>query len=488
MANIEIITALKEVALANKKYIDLKTEDIIIPEEFGAIGDGITDDTESLKAALKYCIDNKKTLYIQNKYYITDTLLSDADYSDVITVNIKGHVPNMYDSYIIDEYGGIKSLNGIQIFKNLNIRGSIENIMFAQTTRQNSGCIFYNCTLKAFRFESCTVSNYGAFLYESSLREVSEILRSRFLTVYYFAKKDGSANQPVADQANCTDSIISYNYINGGTELNDNSCFEWNYYNGSSITNNFIDYYRIIYYPFSSYENASSSAPISYNNQYQVFKYFFYRDKQNRKMANININSNNDVFNWTDETKLEKLRTYTPLKYIGHDGIEREIPSFITYTDEVGIISIKNAILQNNIGNVAWVYQPLTNYNYSINESSFFGDTTKKSRGYDTFVTHADSFYNNGQYQNNLIDINFTKEYAELPSDSDINAVWSNYYLGERIKVKNNLYRLVSKYNANTLKWKKVWVEEFIQNNQSGSSTIDSDELDRMLKEVFGDE
>lgn len=49
--------------------------DFATPRAFGAIGDGVTDDTEALQAAIDWCIANKVALSLDETYLVSDTIL-----------------------------------------------------------------------------------------------------------------------------------------------------------------------------------------------------------------------------------------------------------------------------------------------------------------------------------------------------------------------------------------------------------------------------
>lgn len=58
----------------------------ITPEMFGAIGDGVADDTEAFQNAIKYCEENNAPLFIQNNTY----KVSRVTISDVTNIKIEG--------------------------------------------------------------------------------------------------------------------------------------------------------------------------------------------------------------------------------------------------------------------------------------------------------------------------------------------------------------------------------------------------------------
>ena len=437
-----------QVSIGLNKYIEMIIKDSrVSPMQFGAYGDGVQDDLIYLKTALKFAIDNQKELYIDKKYYVSNSLLTSTDYDTTdsfVTLNIKGNNPNKDNTYIVSNFGGIIIANGKSLFKDIKFTGSISNITIAPISRNTAGCVFENCILNSFEFNNNNISNIGAFLIDSNIVSCSRIKDNKFLTVYYFAKA-------INTNIFLMDSTIEDNYINGGMELNNNSCFQFSEYNGSLIVNNFIDYYRTIYDPINTTNTDISFAGVqSIGNQYQVFRYFYYR---NAKISSFTISSDSDVFNWTLPSSLEKLANFESLKYTGHDNVEYDLPPYVMMIDETYKISIKNAYFQRNIGNIVFIKAALGNYNYAIAELTLNSSGNVQKYDTDNYVTIASgTIYSGGNYPNNLIDIPFIHTLEDVPSSID---KWSLYYLGQRIMVNNKLYRRIVDLDNNKLAWQE---------------------------------
>ena len=80
----EYVTTVQDNSLTSSKFTNqLKLEaikDYVTPEMFGAIGDGVTDDTQAIKDALA----TKKPMLLMGTYLISETLILDEDTSDTI--------------------------------------------------------------------------------------------------------------------------------------------------------------------------------------------------------------------------------------------------------------------------------------------------------------------------------------------------------------------------------------------------------------------
>ncbi|MBR2551224.1 MAG: hypothetical protein IKE92_14700 [Clostridiales bacterium] len=446
----EATTSVEDGSLTLAKFADtlkLQTENYYVtPEMFNCVGDGVTDDTFNFRIALKYAIDNNKVLLLPGKYYITSALLNNTDYNTAVTLNIKGIKPlDLSAQYAINNYGGIIFDHGLDLFQTLTLKGSIENVAFMPTERSQTGSIFKGCSLAGFRFENCEVSNILAFCHNTEIISVSQIKNNRFLTVYYFAKCD-------TIKRGCVDSIISNNYINGGEEMTNNHCFEFDSFNGSIVANNFIDYYQTIYHPYGD-TTFGFQGGVSCGNQYQVFRYLYLLTPHCNA---IYFNSNGDCFNWTKPTELPKLNSYDKKQYTGHDNEQHDIPESIFIAYNVGNVTISNAIIQSRVGNIAFIRHGASEYSFAHNKLTI-AQGIDIAASFANTVKLADSIYNNGQYKLNKIDIPFIRtDMATLPS---ITLGWNSHYLGELTKVNNHVYKLVADYDTDTSTWAAKWVD-----------------------------
>ena len=417
--------------------------DWLTPKDFNAVGDGVTDDTQALREAIYASHNTGKVLFFPAgaKYIITDALnYYNGAYYD-LTLNMSGSLPSAKGEYTLSNHGGIKLNAAGTIFKNARIYGSIRNMSFVGK-RDETYHFFENCDLHNVVITQNNISNFGAFMYDTGTGGVTRVFENQFLTVFYFQRQ-------VSSNKALTDSFITNNYINGGQELTDNACFEFNYYNGSVIQGNFIDYYHTIYRYKGS---AHYQGPTSIGNQYQVFMYFYTLGKA----SGGSFFSSGDAFNWNDKNKLEHLLKYKEYTYIGTDGITYDIPTFIYQPKENFQITIKDAYIQNNVGNVVFIPQSITQFPSGLADANFIG-INKYQQGKISYKKgDANPFYNSGTSPKLKIEPYFALEVTELP---DIRIGWSPYPNGARILFNNQEYRALSKYDASTSSWKIRWVE-----------------------------
>jgi hypothetical protein len=417
--------------------------DYLTPLMFGAKGDGKHDDTEALRKALYESNKQSKVLYFPSGYNskVTGTLNYYNKEYQSYTLNMMGCIPIKMGSYAPTEFGGIKVEKGVSLFKSATIRGSIERVCVTGK-RDLSVRFFDHCECKGLVMHGCNISNFGVLFSDTKVHKVSQITQNTFLTLYYFSKNEDTSY-------GLTDSTISLNYINGGMEQNDNSCFEWAYYNGSIISNNFIDYYRTIYFPKAS-QKQTFVGPLSYSNQYQVFRYFYATGSDN--LQSISFSSVGDAFNWNDPSTLEKLKTYKPLTYKGKDGKTYEMPPYVAICHSTWKISIKDAKIERNMGSLVFVYSSLTEYENNRFEVSFIGNNPYKKEQI-CYREDATPYYNKGKYpQNKMVVEGIVEVLNELPK---LSIGWTSSCNGRTVLVEGQRFRAENVFDGK--KWKAEW-------------------------------
>jgi len=411
---------------------DTPFPDYLTPLMYGAKGDGKHDDTDALRKALYESDKQGKVLYIPSGYNfkVTGTLNYYNKEYHSYTLNMVGCVPIKRGSYSVKEYGGISVSKGVHLFKGAVIKGSIERVCITGQRDLNVH-FFNNCDCQGLVIHGCNISNFGALFYDTKLHKVSQITQNTFLTLFYFARNDKTSS-------GMTDSMISLNYINGGMEQNDNSCFEWSYYNGDIISNNFIDYYRTIYYPKATSKQAFVG-PLSYSNQYQVFRYFY---AAGPNINTVTFSSTSDSFNWNDPTTLEKLQKYEAYTYKGKDGKTYEVPPYVACCNSAWNITISDAKVERNMKSLVYVASTLTQYEYNRFDVSFTGNNKYKEGQINYKQGDEKPFYNNGSHIQNTMNIEGIVEVLdELPQ---LSTSWSASTQGRTVKVGEKVYRAVN--------------------------------------------
>ena len=420
-------------------------QDYLTPMMYGAIGDGKNDDTEALRKAVYESDRQGKILFFPSGYHFK--VMGSLNYYQgkyrSYTLNMMGCIPIKKGSYEPQKYGGISVDKGVSLFKLATIRGSIERVCITGK-RDLSVRFFDHCECKGLVIHGCNISKFGVLFSDTKVHSVSQITQNTFLTLYYFSKNEDTSS-------GFMDSSISFNYINGGVELDDNSCFEWAYYNGATVSNNFIDYYRTIYFPKAT-QKQTFVGPLSYSNQYQVFRYFYAAGSNN--LQSITFSSTSDSFNWNDPTTLEKLHQFEPLTYKGKDGKTYEMPPYVAICHSAWNISIKDAKVERNMKSLVFIHSGLTEYEHNRFEVSFVGNNQYKKGQINTREDKEKPYYNNGKYPHNKVKIEGIVEvHDKLPGFS---IGWNDSYHGRVVQVKGQRYCAQNTYDGK--KWKAEWV------------------------------
>lgn len=427
-----------------KKNSAVPFSDYLTPMMYGAKGDGKKDDTESLRRAIYESDRQGKVLYFPSGYQfrVSGTLNYYQGKYHSYKLNMLGCIPIKNGSYTSSKYGGIVVDKGVSLFRSAIIQGSIERVCFVGKRDLNVR-FFDHCKCDGFVMHGCNITNFGVLFSDTEVHSVSQITQNTFLTLYYFSKNEDTSS-------GFMDSSISFNYINGGVELNDNSCFEWAYYNGATVSNNFIDYYRTIYYP-KAVKKQTFVGPLSYSNQYQVFRYFYAAGSNN--LQAITFSSMGDSFNWNNPDTFKNPQKFAPLTYIGKDGKTYDIPPYVAICHSAWNISIKEAKVERNMKSLVFIYSGLTEYEHNRFEVSFVGNNPYKKGQICYKEGDWKPLFNNGKYLQNEVKIEgIVEELDVLPG---LSVGWTSSVNGRIVQVKGQRYRAVNEFKDG--KWKAVW-------------------------------
>lgn len=426
---------------------DRMFSDYLTPMMFGAKGDGKHDDTDALRKALFESSEQGKILYFPSGkvFKVTGTLNFYKGSYQNLTLNMLGCIPIKKGSYTPQEYGGISVSKGVKLFQKAEMTGSIERMCIAGTRNANVR-FFDTCNCHGLVINGCGISCFEVMFFDTKVYRVSQITQNKFLSVCYFAKNEKTSS-------GFMDSTLSLNYINGGQIRDDNSCFEWAYYNGAIVSNNFIDYYRTIYYPKAT-QSQTFVGPLSYSNQYQVFRYFYAQGSDNLK--SITFSSVADSFNMNDPEKLVHQKKYKALTYKGKNGKTYEMPPYVAVCHSAWDICIKDAKIERDMGSLVFIYSTLTEYDHNRFEVSFVGNNQKKKGQIRYREGDIKPFFNSGKYPQNTIKIEgIIEELDELPPFA---VGWTKSYNGQVVHVKGQRYKAENVFDGK--KWKAEWKKE----------------------------
>ena len=404
------------------------------------------DDTDALRKMLHYSNDRKVLAYIPSGFifYFTGPLnFFESKYHNYC-LNILGSIPSRKTTHA-EEYGYLLMKEGCSMFKDAELTGSIRNIAVSTTKRNVNSRLFDTCTCRSMTISGCSIMNFGAAFYDTSIRQVTQITGNSFWSVYFFSKVNKRSS-------GCIDSTISLNYINGGQEIRDNVCFEWGYYNGSLITNNFVDYYRTIYQP-SAIKEQEFVGPLSTGNEYQVFRYLYY---PGRNITMITFYSYSDAFNWNNPSKLEVLARYIPISYKDRKGKEHDIPPFVAMCNNKWKITVKGAKIEENMKNLVFVNSSLSQYSFNYFDVEFVGNNPR-SMGQISWRNGDSEYYNGGEYMENKMSIKgIIEEFSDSLPRFGLN--WTNTIPGRKVIINNKVY--IAENVLIDKRWQSIWREE----------------------------
>ena len=188
--------------LANsiKRTLHDKNNDLVSVKDFGAVGDGVTDDTAAFQAA----IDSKKSLYIPDGIYlISSTLTVTAADSLCIAGNNFGHVNDQTAGSVIKFTGSASPAIRVQGGAiGAKISGLFLDIQDSSSDGFDLGGAWY------LKLQDCVVRNarYGVYLHYDTPDYFSGVVE---LTSCYFAKcangvKTSKVDINVVKVDNCT--------------------------------------------------------------------------------------------------------------------------------------------------------------------------------------------------------------------------------------------------------------------------------------------
>lgn len=152
------VTYLPSFGAAEQTTVQLKLEQYVSVNDFGAVGDGTTDDTAAVQAAINYAIANKKGVVVPGMCLITSSINIDKAVDD----------PN-YDGYLYissTTNGGFKVASAINMFSStlpyttspVVALVAFQNINFESTDPDLSAYVLDSNKFLRTQFTSCTFS------------------------------------------------------------------------------------------------------------------------------------------------------------------------------------------------------------------------------------------------------------------------------------------------------------------------------------------
>lgn len=289
-------------------------------KDFGAKGDGTTNDTVAIQNAINHCISNNLTLYFPVGIYIVTGALQ-------ISGNIRIVGDRLYAMFnstksVIKHTGTLfsDSTNGTRSM-------SVENMTFLPTDATDANRILFDIKLTTFLIQNCSASDYY-IIFNQYVSGASKILNNVFTSIHgYFWKCQGA------------DTIISYNYINGSDSYNA-IAFEASDFSTMTVSHNYIDFMKYVFYGANYCKNN-----IITNNIFDIIFHAFHVNAQyclitNNQFTNISPSAITTYFKNADAD----MTGGTPCGIYDCDS-----SSFLQYCQVMGnIFYIQTALYFNN--------------------------------------------------------------------------------------------------------------------------------------------
>lgn len=205
VGNVEGGTYTPDGASAVARTLQTKLREFVTPEDFGAVGDGVTDDTAAVQLAVNYCMTDPvcpKTLLVAGKYLLTSTVNINATGLSVIAAR-----ENYFRILGIGDGSGFYANSGITMFSSSDYTGvqsvvamvQWENVAFVggsatlYAARVISGafiqvlfnsCVFYrvacmqtnNVNTFSYWFNNCHIKAWPSTFYELIYTSANDII------------------------------------------------------------------------------------------------------------------------------------------------------------------------------------------------------------------------------------------------------------------------------------------------------------------------
>ena len=197
-------------------------ESSVTPEMFGAVGNGVADDTAALQSAL----NTGKPVYLSKTYKVTE--LDCTGLSEIVMYGKEGATARLSTFPVTNDTYNI-IFEGEVLFKNAPERLSLEQIRFIA---KNYGTLITTKVNGAW-VKKCNFTNFGG-VFMGGMKNLSQISENVFFKLQGTFATD------------CVDSIITNNYFNSALGSR-TTLFKGTNFTGMCFQGNFVDYCKIAF-------------------------------------------------------------------------------------------------------------------------------------------------------------------------------------------------------------------------------------------------
>ena len=409
------LSAAQGVAL--KALIDdyaLKSDLLINVKDYGAVGDGVTDDTTAVQNALN--VAQGKTLIIDGVCKITSPLTV-KDNTKIIGI---GSRASGFDSYVAGTLFTSANANGIYkcLFENLRLRN--RNLSPTDADGQYVGQVF--SSLYESRVTECYVEHFAQIC--SRMARISSIDHCE---MYYINKS--LVNDVI-------DSMIESNYINARNTAAGRTIMVYGLFSNSMFANNFCDYWGTAF-RLESGSKPSNVIGNTFDNCVSVFRDY---------VAGLSIVGNN----------------YTNIKYVSANWQAGGQPSATIQATKWSVFKFDGATASHTGASTQCCLRDTTFNSNTFGNCSYYIDV---ENGVSVYPVQRCKFSDNA-WEGLLVDAAFTNPQSAY-DNGGMRTVYFDFWEGQSVDVLpsanlvSNSAKSVFTYDGLNLWYKKREIRNF---------------------------
>lgn len=231
--DIAIKDAINNNASATRGALNTTYAAVSTPQRYGAIGDGVADDTAAVQSAVTEAANTGRPVTISGRFKVTAPIVLPTGRS--ISIVAAGYDHNAFNP-IADSVASIES-TGTAVFTAANttspVHLKLEGVNFRNLAGA-TGALFSAVKLEFSVIRDVSATAYG-WIFKDSPLSIARVVDCNFQSV-----------QVAVSNASITDSWVTGNYFNGFPAEKNADCFK-GAVSTSVIANNYIDFFKRVF-------------------------------------------------------------------------------------------------------------------------------------------------------------------------------------------------------------------------------------------------